>query len=162
MTPRRHSLSLKARANALAPLPLMAVALLLTYATVIPASLVALVDPHFAAGGPQLEKKGIAAMLLVGVIVAPLVETALTQWACIRLLRRFGCRAGVAMFASAALFGIAHTYSLFYMLMMAWVGLVLAAVFVIEDERGGRPFVLTASVHAMHNGIAALYFIFVA
>jgi hypothetical protein len=38
------------------------------------------------------------------------------------------------------------------------IGLVLAATFVIEDRRGGSPFLVTMTVHAMRNGMTTLYY----
>jgi membrane protease YdiL (CAAX protease family) len=141
---------------------LILTALALTYAGVVPAVLVTLALPGEAVGGPGFEKRGLVSMLLFGCVIAPLVETALHQWACLRLLSKLRCPVSAAIVVSALLFGLGHTYSIAYVAMTFWTGLVLAAVFVIEDRRAGRPFLATAAVHAMRNGITTLYFVFMA
>ncbi|WP_087686502.1 CPBP family intramembrane glutamic endopeptidase [Pandoraea sp. PE-S2R-1] len=142
--------------------PLMFVALLLTYTAAIPVILVTLAMPELSLAGPGLGNRGAGAMILLGCLIAPLLETAVFQWACIRLLNRFKCPTGITIAISATLFALAHTYSAVYVLMTFVVGLVLAATFVIEDQRGGRPFLVTMAVHMMRNAITTVYFLYFA
>jgi hypothetical protein len=140
----------------------MLIALLLTYAAAAPVLLAALTMSDLQLGGPGFEKRGLGSMILFGCLIAPMLETAVNQWACIRLLNRFGCRTAIAIVISALLFGLGHSYSVVYILMTFTIGLVLAATFVIEDRRGGSPFLVTMTVHAMRNGITTLYYVLVA
>ncbi|GAB2924102.1 hypothetical protein GCM10027093_74430 [Paraburkholderia jirisanensis] len=140
----------------------MLIALLLTYAAALPVSLAVVTVPSVAFDGPGFEKHGLGSMILFGCLIAPMLETAVNQWACIRLLNRFGCRTAIAIVISALLFGLGHTYSVAYVLTTFIIGLVLAATFVIEDHRGGSPFLVTMMVHATRNGITTLYYALVA
>jgi uncharacterized protein len=140
----------------------MLVALLLTYVATAPLVVLVLAIPNLSVGGPEFARHGLGAMIVVACLIAPILETAVNQWACIRLLNRFGCGTATAIIISALLFGLGHTYSLAYVLVTFNIGLVLAATFVIEDRRGGRPFLVTMAVHAMRNGMTTLYYAFFA
>ncbi|WP_277184594.1 CPBP family intramembrane glutamic endopeptidase [Caballeronia sp. BR00000012568055] len=88
--------------------------------------------------------------------IAPLTETLVFQWAIIGGLRRFTrCRANWAIGVSAICFGLVHvSYSPEYALRGAASGLVLGAVFVIEQDRRGAPFWVVTAIHALHNLVA--------
>jgi hypothetical protein len=89
-------------------------------------------------------------------VITPLVETALFQWAPIRLLRTWlKLPTLLAVCTSAALFAVAHTYSIGYVLFTFFVGLVLAYGFVLKDYRGGMAYLLICIVHALRNAIAS-------
>lgn len=145
--------------NRLPSIPLAFLALVLSYTAAIPIIVIALVRPDISFDGPNLGSRGLVAMILLGCLIAPIIETAIFQWACIRLLDKFGFSTGYTIVISAVLFGSAHTYSPPYMVMTFVVGLVLGATFVIEDRRGGRPFLVTMAVHMMRNAVTAVYFL---
>jgi len=157
-TIERYWVSSVAWATKLPSLPLMLVALLLTYVATAPALVLALAKSDLSIGGPEFVKHGLGPMILIGCLIAPVLETAVNQWACIRLLNRFGCGTATAIVVSALFFGLGHTYSLAYVLVTFNIGLVLAATFVIEDRRGGSPFLVTMAVHAMRNGMTTVYY----
>jgi hypothetical protein len=133
----------------------------LSYAVVLPVvalDTVVVSDALHMGGGPKnLPAFGMVGRLLVGAVLTPLVETALFQWAPIRLLRTWlKLPAALAVCISAALFGVAHTYSVGYVLFTFLVGLVLAWGFVVKDFPGGRPYLLICIVHALRNLAASL------
>jgi membrane protease YdiL (CAAX protease family) len=135
---------------------LIFLALLATYLGAIPNLAYLLFNPDVHVGGPHWGKHRIVSMILFACIIAPLAETAVNQWGCLRLLEKLKCRRDVAVVISAVLFGLAHDYSGPYIVLAFFAGLALASVFVVEDARSGRPFLATATVHALHNGISTV------
>ncbi len=135
---------------------LVVFALMSTYLAVLPLFLYTpFAPPGQALGGPDLGKHDILKMILLGCIAAPLIETAIIQWGCLRLLRKLHCKTGLAICISALIFGLGHAYSAPYVILGTLVGAILALVFVIEDGRKGYPFLATLAVHALRNGITA-------
>jgi uncharacterized protein len=131
----------------------------------IAGSLYSLIAPNLARaplGGPDLPLHGVqfVAALVLACVIAPLGETLVFQWALIGGLRRFlRCGARWAVVVSALVFGLAHAhYSAQYAVRTAACGLVLGAVFVIERNRRGAAYWITATVHALYNliGLFAL------
>jgi hypothetical protein len=118
------------------------------------------VTPTQSFGGPDMGRNAIFKMIVFGCIVAPLIETAINQWACLRLLKRLRCRTGIAIGISALIFGLGHYYSAAYVVMATLVGAILATVFVIEDTRNGHPFIATLAVHMLRNGMTTVLMLF--
>ncbi|MBV8665134.1 MAG: CPBP family intramembrane metalloprotease [Burkholderiaceae bacterium] len=110
---------------------------------------------HINGGPSNLPAFGPVGRLIVASLIAPLVETALFQWAPIRLLHTWLRQpAWLAVLVSAVLFGMGHTYSLGYVVFTFLVGLVLAFGFQAKNYRGGHPYLLICIVHALRNVIA--------
>ena len=86
------------------------------------------------------------------VVIAPLVETALTQalpiWALCRWTRLSPI--GIILLCGAG-FGALHTYSLAYQITTFFSGLGLAWVYLARRQGPGRAFTVTALVHAAAN-----------
>ncbi|WP_395068071.1 CPBP family intramembrane glutamic endopeptidase [Paraburkholderia silvatlantica] len=140
---------------------LVALALVSSYLAALPLLLcVPLFKSGQLPGGPDLGKHDVLKMVLLGCVAAPIVETAINQWGCLRLLEKLGCKTGVAICISALIFGLGHSYSAPYVLMGIFVGAILATVFAIEDARKGHPFLATVAVHALRNGIATTVALF--
>lgn len=136
---------------------LIVFALVSSYVAALPLLLYAFfIKPGQAVPGPNLGKHDVIKTIVVGCIAAPLIETAVSQWACLRLLKKLRCKTGIAVGISALLFGLCHGYSGAYVVFGILAGLVLAMVFVIEDTRNGRPFFATWAVHVLRNGITAV------
>lgn len=134
---------------------------LMTYAVLLPLVLldsVVVSDALHQSGGPtNLPMFGMVGRLLVASVLTPVVETAIFQWLPIRLLRTWlKLPSALAVIASAALFGAAHTYSVGYVVYTFAIGLVLAYGFVLRDHPGGRPYLLICIVHALRNAVSAL------
>jgi hypothetical protein len=134
---------------------LIPLAFVSTYVVSIPTIAFAVLHPGMLPGGPGWGKNDLIKMIVLGCILAPLLETAVMQWACIRLLKKLRLPTGMAIVFSAAFFGLGHSYSILYICMMFFVGLVLASVFAIEDARAGHPFLATLAVHTLRNWVAA-------
>jgi membrane protease YdiL (CAAX protease family) len=141
---------------------LIALALMSTYLAVLPLLLCApFLNSGQSLGGPDLGKHDTLRMVLMGCIAAPLIETAINQWGCLRLLQKLRCKTGVAISISALIFGLSHSYSAEYVFLGTLVGAILAMVFAIEDAREGHPFIATFAVHALRNGITGATTLFV-
>jgi hypothetical protein len=88
----------------------------------------------------------------VTIVIAPLYETVLCQWAIMTLLhgplRRSWWFAGVA---ATLVFVLLHGYTDWRALSLLLTSGTLAAVFAIEARRGGSPFVATVSTHGLYN-----------
>jgi hypothetical protein len=132
--------------------------LAMTYAVALPLEGLSLIVPGLGPcpGPDSLESLGLIGRLLLGAIVTPFIETALFQMLPIRVLRgRFHLPWRWVLSLSAALFGAGHWYCLGYVFFAFSVGLVLAYCFAVQDIPGGRPFLVTAIVHALRNAIAS-------
>ncbi|HEY1394330.1 MAG TPA: CPBP family glutamic-type intramembrane protease [Methylibium sp.] len=143
--------------------PVFVLALLFaSYAVVLPLAFLQTAAPSLELGpGPaNMQTMSLPWRLLLGSLVSPLLETALFQWAPIRLLRsrKLTLPWPAVLFVSAALFAAGHTYSTGYVVFAFLIGLVFAYGYAaLDDEpRGMRAFVLVCLVHALRNGIASL------
>mgnify|MGYP001037681767 CR=1 FL=1 len=106
---------------------------------------------------PEIVKYDLLTRLFVGSLVAPIVETFLFQWLPIRLIRRtFGASVWSAIGASTLVFSATHGYSILYVVVALWGGLIFATVFVLRDYPGGRPFLVVATAHAARNTLASI------
>ncbi|WP_165847956.1 CPBP family intramembrane glutamic endopeptidase [Paraburkholderia lacunae] len=153
--------NLKVMLFGLPTVKLIPLALLLTYVATLPSVISVLVSPESPIGGPGWGKQDVFRMILFGCVLAPLLETAFHQWACLRILQKLRCRASVAILVSSAVFGLAHDYSIPYMATAFLGGVVLSTVFVIESKRNGHPFLATLTVHALRNWITTTYILLV-
>lgn len=155
ITARRHFRRLVTWLIELPTVRLIPLALAFTYVASIPTIAFAVFHPGTLLGGPGWGKNDLIKIIVLGCILAPLLETAVSQWACIRLLKKLRLPTGMAVVLSAAFFGLGHSYSILYICMTFFVGLVLGSVFAIEDARGGHPFLATLAVHALRNWVTA-------
>ncbi|MQR00901.1 CPBP family intramembrane glutamic endopeptidase [Glaciimonas soli] len=138
---------------------LIPLALLALFTVPIPVALLfALFFPDIHIGSPDVAKHGVILEIVMACIVAPLYETSVFQWLCINLLRKIpGCSAIVAVVISAGLFAASHYYSIFYVVIVFPAGLVLGGVYVLEKAKGGSPFWMVVTLHALKNAIVFLY-----
>jgi hypothetical protein len=107
--------------------------------------------------GPSLSSDGIVFRVAFGVIVIPLIETAIFQWLLIRTLGgNFKLSDKWCVLISATAFGLSHLYSYQYAVFGFVLGLVLAYSFILCDDFGKKPFLSVFMIHASHNAISAL------
>jgi hypothetical protein len=152
---------LSAQLAGLNPFAFVYLILFLSYVVVLPIVVLDTVvvnDALHMGGGPSnLPAFGMAGRLIVGSLITPLIETAIFQWAPIRVLRTWlKLPTLLAVCASAVFFAAAHTYSIGYVVFTFFVGLVLVYGFVLKDYRGGKAYLLICIVHALRNAIASL------
>lgn len=140
------------------PVWFVLVLLTATYVAVVPLELLRFVMPDFSNRNrpAYISSLGLPGRLLIGSVIAPMVETALFQWAPTRLLHgKFQLPWCYVIFSSASFFAVSHWYSLSYVFFAFLVGLVLAYGFAVRDAPKGRPFVLVWLVHGLRNGVAS-------
>jgi len=146
--------------RSLSPPLFVIVILLASYAIVLPYVALQALFPQLEVGqGPALMHSiGLVGRLLIGSLIAPVVETTLFQWAPIRLLRgKFLLPWPLVLLVSAALFALSHRYSIGYVLVAFLMGLVLAYCYAVRNGPGQRPFLLTCVVHGLRNAVASVY-----
>jgi len=96
-----------------------------------------------------------ALVVLMGIIFAPLVETLIFQWACIKCLQMLRLNAPVILVISGFLFALAHEFEERWPVDMFIAGLAFSWVFLVETRRPkGFPVLVTVSVHALFNAMA--------
>jgi uncharacterized protein len=144
--------------------PLFFVYLVLFFSYVVLMPLLALEQaaPHAAAlqatGGPEnLPAFPLLSRLIMGSLIVPALETTVFQWLPLRLActwLKLPPLLGIAV--SAVFFGVAHNYSVGYVVFTTLIGAVLAWGFVARDYDGGRAFLWIAVVHALRNAVSAL------
>jgi uncharacterized protein len=136
---------------------LMSFGLLMLFVATLPSAIVAALIPDYQLGGPSFSKQSPLRTILLGCVIAPLLETLINQWACLRLLEKLRVNAFIAILISSLVFAVLHDYSFAYMVTAFFGGVVLSTVFTIERRRRGHPFLATLATHAMKNWIASAF-----
>ena len=91
---------------------------------------------------------------IVTVIIAPLIETLINQYAIIKILRKLNIlenRNLIIILISAILFGLGHTYNLQYVIHTFFIGILLAYSFVIYEKKESSPFWTVCAIHSLRN-----------
>ncbi|MCL2593056.1 MAG: CPBP family intramembrane metalloprotease [Defluviitaleaceae bacterium] len=92
-------------------------------------------------------------------LIAPLVETLVNQFLVIYLLLRFTrFPLWIVICISALFFGIAHTYSVYYVFYTFVIGIIFAVAFVACKQKRGYfyAFWVVALIHGLFNAIITL------
>jgi uncharacterized membrane protein (DUF373 family) len=98
--------------------------------------------------------KATAADFLLIVIVAPLLETFLVQsWIIKQVLKYSNNNRLMAVIISATIFGLAHYYSVPYILKAFIAGILYGLLFVTISCKGKNPFWYIALTHSAYNCI---------
>ncbi|MGF6486187.1 CPBP family glutamic-type intramembrane protease [Paraburkholderia sp. JPY419] len=99
-----------------------------------------------------LADKPIVVQVFFIVILMPLLETIVGQWLPIRLINGvFRLSWRIAAVGSIALFTLMHGYVDRAVVSILLGAVVLAAVFIVEAKRKGRPVLCTWVTHALAN-----------
>lgn len=142
------------------PAPFALLLVSASFVALAPFAFLAAVFPVLVPGpGSSVVKYGAFAQIVVGVVLAPLIETTFFQALPIELLSRktsFPWQANV--FISSVLFGAAHRYSWGYVFATFFVGLVFAYGYAVRRRERGRPFLLVFAAHALRNSISLTFF----
>lgn len=111
-----------------------------------------------------MEGEGVALMIVVGLILAPVIETLISQVAviegCKRITPKVDGRDNVlfAMLVSSLLFAVGHGYSFFYIVWAFLVGLGLSALYVLMSAKPGKTwkngFWAVVLLHFLCNALA--------
>lgn len=144
------------------PLAFVYVVWILSYGVLLPVIYLDSVAPQHAVlhaeGGPaNMPAFSLAGRLVLGMIIVPPIETALFQWLPLRLLHTWlKLPGGLAVLASAVLFGVAHGYNSGYVVSTFLIGLVLAWAFLVRDHEGGKAYLWVGVVHALRDAVSAI------
>jgi len=98
----------------------------------------------------------ISSWILV-IVLAPILETLLSQYFPFWLMQKWSLtknKYGFYIFSSAIVFGLAHTYSLQYMIFAFSVGLILGYTYFFYSKTPKIAFWLTTLIHSLRNGLA--------
>lgn len=103
-----------------------------------------------------LDEYTVGQLALIAIVIGPLVETVVGQWAPVAVARRLVERDSFAVLLSAWIFGWLHfNQGALLVLIMFTTGLVLAWTFVVWRERGlWQALAVTTGVHALLNSVA--------
>lgn len=103
--------------------------------------------------------------LVIAVIAAPLVETLLFQSLIIeiicKIIKRPRKNIYIAVITSALAFAFNHTYSISYVIVTFFVGIIYALAYYLGRYRKESPIILVFLLHSMDNLTASLYNMFV-
>jgi len=103
-----------------------------------------------------MDKYSFWGKVAFGLILAPFFETFLHQWLIYKLLRRFNLNNLLLVFFSAVLFGLAHCYSLSYIIFAFFTGIFLMLAFIYWEGEGISKYMITVLIHMIHNGFMLL------
>lgn len=114
-------------------------------------------------GGPvDLVSGTLLYTVIVGSILAPLIETLIFQYAVIEKLSSIKILKGkniVVSIISAALFGISHSYSYLYIFYGFIIGLLLAYAYLIYKKKNFSAFWVVFWIHCIRNTITTILYI---
>ena len=114
--------------------------------------LVILYDPK-ALDIPFIENFSSAKVFTITVIIAPLIETFIFQYLIIEFLFRFKkIGVNIIILVSALAFGLAHSYSFFYVLVICISGFIYASYYLYLKIKNVKfPFLYIFFLHALSN-----------
>jgi hypothetical protein len=106
-------------------------------------------------------KKGLVSFAIVACVIAPPLETLLSQCVPIRICQvSFHWSRTRSIIISALLFGALHYYSFGYAVWAFAAGLTLAYAFTVFDRKGSNSVLWVSILHAARNGVSLVYLIF--
>lgn len=91
------------------------------------------------------------------IVLVPILETLMNQYFPFWLMQRWTLtknKYGFYIFTSAIVFGLAHTYSLAYMIFAFSVGLILGYTYFFYSKTPKTAFWSTTLIHSLRNGFA--------
>ncbi|OJX87682.1 MAG: hypothetical protein BGP01_03690 [Paludibacter sp. 47-17] len=103
---------------------------------------------------PSLTNRGILGMIVKGLIIAPLLETLIYQQFIYYILSKLSFLKNQTLLiciVSGIVFGLAHTYSLIYMIQTSLIGFVFMYAFLIHIKNLNKSFWLVTFIHFMVN-----------
>jgi uncharacterized protein len=129
---------------------------LASFVVVVPYAIIAELFPSLRnTGGINLASKGLVERVIVACLVAPLLETAMHQWAPHHVLHvLWNVPLPWVLLLSAAFFGAIHFYSLGYVVFAFLIGFILAHAFAMKHGSAHNPFWLVFWIHPLRNAVA--------
>ena len=107
-------------------------------------------------GGPEVETDIPPPVIwFIFVILVPIIETLIFQFAIIRLLRvKTRLSSGMIIFISALAFGLVHYYSIPYIVLSFATGLIFAYAYLIYLDLKKDAFIVVTVIHGLNNASA--------
>jgi hypothetical protein len=102
----------------------------------------------------ETSKSSMFLNFVVAIIIAPLLETLIYQYAVIKLLRKVKILKNnnyIIILICSILFGLSHTYSLSYVINTTIIGIILAYSFITYEKKGIPPFLIVCAIHSLRN-----------
>ncbi len=119
------------------------------------------ITPENAITNP-FESENIYMLLFGALIAAPIVETFIFQALPFYILtqKKYKVpRFWLYVFVSSIIFGVAHFYSLWYIIRIFFVGIIFASVFYLSKLRREKAIANTIFIHLAHNAFAILMYL---
>ena len=108
-------------------------------------------------GGINTDDYSFVSLLFLTVIIGPIIETFIAQKIPIKLSQKFSRKRIIPLLFSSIFFSILHIgYSFWYSLLIFPLGLLLAEIFIIFEERKESSFWVTTIIHSLKNLIAVI------
>jgi len=105
---------------------------------------------------PEFESMSKVELLIIGVLVAPIMETAIYQVFIIKVSRHIFSKFlnsdyTIPILLSAICFGLSHPYDVYYEIMAFMSGIILAFAYCILLLRKESSFWIVALIHSLVN-----------
>lgn len=102
----------------------------------------------------SMSKASLIAEFILLLLITPLVETLIFQYAIIKISRKINILKNnnlIIILISAVIFGLEHSYSLSYIIYATIMGIFLAYSFVIYEKKEVSPFWVVCAIHSLRN-----------
>lgn len=105
----------------------------------------------------KLQFDSLLEEFVVAVVIAPIIETLIFQYAIIETLLNLKVHPWISIIISALLFGVSHWYNPIYVIVLTVVGCILAYYYVaLRYQNGFTQISLVVLIHALFNTIVFL------
>lgn len=154
-------MNIDARLQALSPVKFVLSMLVLSYLIFIPLIPLMLVLPGSTDTVHTISKsidQFIIELIIAG-LVGPVIETFIFQYGIIEILSfydRFKARKWLVAVISAFIFGLTHTYSVWYIVYAFVLGLLLAYAYFTYKKKSHSAFWIVFWIHCIRNTIACM------
>jgi membrane protease YdiL (CAAX protease family) len=105
---------------------------------------------------PSLKYSGIFKIILMGVLLAPIIETFIFQKLFFDFLRH-KIKVRFIILISALCFGFSHFYDLVYVINTFFIGIILSIAYALWKKKNITPFWIVVIIHLLHNLIILLF-----
>lgn len=105
---------------------------------------------------PILEKESLAFRIIIGILIAPLLETYLFQKLPFLIMSRLKVKSMLVRITLPSLaFAINHSFSIFYVGFAFVTGIILNYMYIAcKENNKGYAFIAVALIHSIYNTIA--------
>lgn len=127
---------------------------ILTYLVVVPYVVIISFFTDNIGESKVLSSNNLIEIIFVSLIFAPIVETFIYQTIIIqglRLFTWFRSQPFIVASISALLFGVSHSYSIYYIIFAFLIGLLLAYSYLVYLYRKESSFWVTVAIHFIRN-----------